>query len=138
MFDPINPNDLELLAEDECLELLRNHDLGRIALVVDGKPLIFPVNYEMSHRVVVFRTARGTKLTYAPGASVAFEIDAYDTGTGTGWSVLIQGTAVDATTAPDDVAWTSRGATPHPLAPGIRLHQIAIDARQISGRRFIL
>jgi uncharacterized protein len=138
MFDPINANDLEVLSEDECLELLHNHDLGRIALVADGQPLIFPVNYKVSHRIITFRTARGAKLTHAPGTRVAFEIDTYDAATRVGWSVLVQGTAVDATTGLDDVSWTSRGASPHPLAPGVRIHRIAIDPDQITGRRFIL
>lgn len=138
MFEPINPNDLDVLAESECLELLRDHDLGRIALVVDGQPLIFPVNYKISHQVVTFWTARGTKLKYAPGSNVAFEIDAYDAATAVGWSVLVQGTAIDATTALDDVSWNARGVSPRPLAPGIRIHRIAIDPRRITGRRFHL
>jgi uncharacterized protein len=138
MFEPSNPNDLDVLAENECLDLLRDHDLGRIAIVVDGQPLIFPVNYKISHRIVTFWTARGTKLKYAPGSGVAFEIDGYDAETRVGWSVLVQGTAIDATTALDDISWNARGVSPRPLAPGVRIHRIAIDPHQITGRRFLL
>jgi uncharacterized protein len=134
MFEPSNPNDLDVLAENECLELLRSHDLGRIAIIVDGQPLIFPVNYGISHRIVTFWTARGTKLKYAPGSNVAFEIDEFDAATRVGWSVLVQGTAIDATTALDNASWNSRAVSPQPLAPGVRIHRIAIDPHQITGQ----
>ena len=45
---------LEPLAEDECLRLLSLHGVGRIAVVIEGQPLIFPVNYALGrtpHRV---------------------------------------------------------------------------------------
>jgi hypothetical protein len=44
--------------------------------------------------------------------------------------------AIDATTALDDVSWTARGATPHPLAPGVKVHRLAIRPMIITGRRF--
>jgi nitroimidazol reductase NimA-like FMN-containing flavoprotein (pyridoxamine 5'-phosphate oxidase superfamily) len=128
--------DLENLSEAECLRWLEAHDFGRLALIVDGKPRIFPVNYAMCQRVIAIRTAPGTKLTYAPGTAVAFEIDGFDPASGTGWSVLVQGVAVDATTALDDVSWTARGARPHPAAPGSKPYRIAIEAQTITGRRF--
>ena len=137
MYEP-EPTDIEELSEDECLQLLQQHDLGRIAVVVDGQPLIFPVNYGLSHRIITFRTAHGTKLSYAPGSNVAFEIDDYSPSTGVGWSVLVQGVAIDATTANDDVSWTARGAAPRPLAPGVRIHRLAIRPTLITGRRFKL
>src|ERR1700682_6157647 len=120
MYEPKTGADLQKLEEDECLELLQHDDYGRIAIVVDGQPLIFPVNYALSQRVVTFRTAHGTKLSKAPGSNVACEIDEYDPSTRVGWSVLVQGVAVDATTALDDVSWTARGGSPRPLAPGVK------------------
>jgi hypothetical protein len=131
-------NDLEELSADECLQLLDQHHLGRIAVVVDGQPLIFPVNYGMAHRIVTIRTARGTKLSWAPGSSVAFEIDDYASATRVGWSVLVQGVAIDATLALDDVSWRSREASPRPLAPGVKVHRLAISPTTITGRRFKL
>ena len=53
---------LEELSEPECLELLAQQTLGRVAIVVDGRPQIFPVNYAMYGDVIVLRTAPGTKL----------------------------------------------------------------------------
>ena len=82
MYEPELHTDLEEISEDECLQLLDRRELGRVAVVVAGQPLIFPVNYALSHRVVTFRTAHGTKLANAPGMNVAFEIDEYDALTG--------------------------------------------------------
>ena len=136
VYEPDPSTDLEELSETDCLELLERHQIGRIALVVEGQPVIFPVNYGISHRIITFRTAHGTKLSYAPGSNVAFEIDDYEPSTGVGWSVLVQGVGVDSTTALDDVSWMARGASPHPLAPGVRIHRLAINPTQITGRRF--
>src|ERR1700738_2885902 len=138
LYEPEAASDLEEISEAECLELLGQHQLGRIALVVDGQPLIFPVNYGLSHRIITFRTAHGTKLSCAPGSNVAFEIDEYDPSTGVGWSVLVQGVGVDSTTALDDVSWMARGASPHPLAPGVKIHRLAIKPPRITGGRFTL
>jgi nitroimidazol reductase NimA-like FMN-containing flavoprotein (pyridoxamine 5'-phosphate oxidase superfamily) len=136
MFEPETSTDLEEIAEDECVQLLEQHQLGRIAVVVDGQPLIFPVNYGISNRIIAFRTAHGTKLAHAPGSSVAFEIDGYAPSTRVGWSVMVQGVALDATTALDDVSWKARGARPRPLAPGMKVHRLAIRPTSITGRQF--
>jgi nitroimidazol reductase NimA-like FMN-containing flavoprotein (pyridoxamine 5'-phosphate oxidase superfamily) len=128
--------ELQEISETECLRLLRRHSLGRIAVVVEGQPQIFPVNYALQDRIIVFRTAPGTKLSYAPLSRVAFEIDEYNSESGVGWSVMVQGVAQDATTALDDLSWTARGAMPHPVAPGVRTHRVAIDSQNITGRYF--
>lgn len=127
---------LEDLAEWECLEILERHDLGRIAIVVDDQPQIFPVNYAMSGRIIAFRTGSGTKLAHAPGSKVCFEIDGHDSPAGSGWSVMVQGTAVDATDSFDDVSWAAHAAAPWPLAPGIKPFRVAIEPTKITGRRF--
>ena len=129
-------SELEDISEAECWELLGGHKMGRIAIVVDGKPQIFPVNYGLKGKVIVFRTAAGTKLAYAPESPVAFEVDEYDASAGTGWSVQVQGFGRDVTEAADDFSWTARGARVHPAAPGYKLHMIAVDPTLISGRRF--
>jgi len=130
-------SELEDISEAECWELLGGHKMGRIAIVVDGKPQIFPVNYGLKGKVIVFRTAAGTKLAYAPDSPVAFEIDDYDGAAGEGWSVMVQGLGRDVTEAADDFAWSARGARGvRPAAPGEKLHWIAVDPTVISGRRF--
>jgi nitroimidazol reductase NimA-like FMN-containing flavoprotein (pyridoxamine 5'-phosphate oxidase superfamily) len=48
----------------------------------------------MDGQAPVFRTARGSKLSAAEGQDVvAFEADAYDERTQSGWSVLVNGRA---------------------------------------------
>jgi nitroimidazol reductase NimA-like FMN-containing flavoprotein (pyridoxamine 5'-phosphate oxidase superfamily) len=128
--------DVTEIPEAECLEILGRQSLGRIAIVVDGQPQIFPVNYAMSDRIVAFRTASGSKLSYAPNSKVAFEIDEYDSSAGVAWSVMVQGVAVDATDSFDDVSWAARAAAPHSLAPGAKPHWVAIEPSKITGRRF--
>lgn len=128
--------ELEEIPEEECLEILEQHRLGRIAVVVDGQPQIFPVNYAMSGRIVAFRTGSGTKLSHAPGTKVCFEIDDFDWAGGAGWSVMVQGVAVDATDSFDDVSWAAHAAAPWPLAPGAKPFRVAIEPSRITGRRF--
>jgi hypothetical protein len=82
------------LAEHVCWSRLRTDRVGRLAVIVDGQPEIFPVNYAVDHGTVVFRTARGVKLTaMAERASVAFEADGADEATGHAWSVVLKGVA---------------------------------------------
>jgi uncharacterized protein len=128
--------ELEEIGEAECLEILGRHSLGRIAVVVDGQPQIFPVNYATNGRIIAIRTAAGSKLWHAPNSKVAFEIDAYDASAGAGWSVMVQGVAVDATDTFDDVSWAARGVAPKPLAPGSKPYRLAIEPSTITGRRF--
>ena len=126
----------QVLSEAECLRILEHHKFGRIAVVVQGQPRIFPVNYASLHSVISIRTAAGTKLAFAPGTQVGFEVDGFDATSGTGWSVMVQGVAVDATTALDDVSWTARGTIVRPAAPGPKPFRLAIQIGSVSGRRF--
>ena len=60
-------------------------------------PLIFPVNYGIDRGVIVIRTDEGTKLAAADHANVTFEVDAIDSRTRSGWSVLVRGLAEEVT-----------------------------------------
>src|SRR5262245_52003398 len=91
----------EELSVGECLALLATHRFGRIAVVVDGRPVLFPVNYALEGDSVVFRTAPGTKLSGAALGHVAFEIDGVDDATQTGWSVIVQGVGSEITATID-------------------------------------
>ena len=128
---------VEVIADAECVKLLRSHDLGRIAVVDrDVRPLIFPVNYFFDEGVVVFRTAPGTKLALAPGAYVCFEIDHYDPATEVGWSVLVKGIAHDLTQPRGAPISRMRFWPVRPVAPGVREYWIGIWANEITGRKF--
>ena len=80
---------LELLDWDECLALLGQCSLGRLAVVIDDQPLIFPVNFALDNDAVVFRNDPGTKVYGARNRPVAFECDGTDAMYHTGWSVLV-------------------------------------------------
>jgi nitroimidazol reductase NimA-like FMN-containing flavoprotein (pyridoxamine 5'-phosphate oxidase superfamily) len=130
--------EIEILSEADCLDLLRSHSVGRIAVNDHGQPLIFPVNYATDDRAVVFRTAPGMKLTAAPMSRVAFEIDEVDVAGGTAWSVLVQGVAYEITSALDHLSERLRALVVEPMAPGDRRNWVAVMRREISGRRFRL
>src|SRR5208337_5297259 len=81
-----------ILPVHECWDLLASVALGRLVTSVDGQPEIFPVNFVVQHRTVLFRTAEGTKLvSTAINNRVLFEADEHDAAGG--WSVIVKGTA---------------------------------------------
>ena len=124
---------LEELSRQECLALLAHAPLGRLGVVVRGRPLVFPVNFTLDGEAVVFRTAEGTKLHAAHHGPVAFECDGVETLYHTGWSVLVLGTA-DEVRNPIDVARLER----LPLTPWCDADKpiwLRIRAESITGRR---
>jgi nitroimidazol reductase NimA-like FMN-containing flavoprotein (pyridoxamine 5'-phosphate oxidase superfamily) len=127
---------LETLTESECIDLLATHHIGRLAVVSEDRPLIFPVNYALGDRIVAIRTADGTKLAAAQDAHVAFEIDGYDEDAGRGWSVLVQGVAYEITGAVDRQSVLARRLRVEPLAPGSHDRWLGIHPVVITGRRF--
>lgn len=126
---------LEELSEAECLALLGTKAVGRIAVVRDGHPLIFPVNYVLEERTVAFRTDPGTKLDWATLARVAFEVDEVDETRRVGWSVVVRGVGREVTGALD--AWSERitARQLEPWAGGAKEHWVAIANPAFSGRR---
>jgi uncharacterized protein len=130
--------EIEVLSEEECMELLRSHRIGRVAVIDEGQPLIFPVNYAVDERAVVFRTAPGMKLSQARMARVAFEIDEVDTSAGTAWSVMVQGVAYEITDTLDSLSEELRRLVVEPMAPGEHQNWVAVMRRETSGRRFRL
>jgi nitroimidazol reductase NimA-like FMN-containing flavoprotein (pyridoxamine 5'-phosphate oxidase superfamily) len=87
---------IEVLETNVCWQLLRDSDVGRLAVSITDHPDIFPVNYVVEHGTVVFRTAEGTKLAAAVlGRAVAFEFDGHDPDRGDASSVVIKGRATE-------------------------------------------
>jgi nitroimidazol reductase NimA-like FMN-containing flavoprotein (pyridoxamine 5'-phosphate oxidase superfamily) len=124
---------LVALGPEECLRLLHEHHLGRLAVVIEGQPLIFPVNYAVTGHQIVFRTDAGTKLLAAEGQRVAFEIDDSDPQYHDGWSVLVVGIARE-----ERDATHMRELEQLPLRPwiaGSKSHWMCIGGGAITGRR---
>jgi len=134
MDTPAGQTVMEELSEDECAELLAGRQVGRIAVVVDGRPQIFPVNFRIDGGTVVFRTDVGAKLRGAVLAKVAFEIDDLDQDH-LGWSVMVQGTGLDMTDTIDARSEELRRLPVDPWAPGEKANWVKIVASVTSGRR---
>jgi hypothetical protein len=85
---------LEILHLGDCFLLLKSVPVGRIGFVANGAVAILPVKFLVDGQDVVFRTGAGSKLSdIEVGHYVAFEADAYDAVTETGWSVVANGLA---------------------------------------------
>jgi uncharacterized protein len=124
------------LTEEHCWAHLQAHQLGRLAIVTGGRPQIFPVNYAIGGKSIVFRTAPGSKLAHGPGSFACFEIDGYDQHAREGWSVTAIGPLEEITDAEDARSRSLRQLRVDPLAPGARLHWVALHAEQVTGRHF--
>ena len=62
---------LEILGTEACWELLASAPVGRLGVVVDGRPEIFPVNFVTDDRTIVFRTEVGSKLAALDASSTS-------------------------------------------------------------------
>lgn len=126
---------LEVLDRAACIELLAHHRfVGRLGFMIDGRPMILPVNYIFDDNSVVFCTAGGTKLNaVAGGADVAFEVDDSVSLHHSGWSVLVRGHA-EVITDPGAVERLRHGPL-RPWAKGARVNWVRINLDEISGRR---
>ncbi len=86
------PRDDAVLGPSECLGLLAQVEIGRLALSMDALPVILPVAFALIDDQVHFWSRRDSKLDAAvDNRVVAFESGAYEPEAGDGWSVLIQG-----------------------------------------------
>jgi len=126
---------MEELERSECLRLLQvhAHEVGRLAFTFRGAPSILPVNYAMAGDHVVLRTAPGAKLEAAyRRAAVAFEIDHIDLDRGSGWSVLVRGSAEAVSRATAAAMFATTG-----LQPWVELkpYWVVIHPEEITGRR---
>jgi uncharacterized protein len=124
---------ITILSESESWNLLSNVALGRLVTSVDGQPEIFPVNFVVQRRTVLFRTAEGTKLFSAVmNNRVAFEAD--DHNVSEGWSVIVKGTAkVLYTTAEEEEA---ERAQLLPWTATLKRRYVRVLPSEITGRRF--
>ncbi|MGC0237587.1 pyridoxamine 5'-phosphate oxidase family protein [Arthrobacter sp. SD76] len=123
------------LEHHECWAMLRTVSVGRLAIVVDGRPDIFPINYTVDGGTVVFRTGEGTKLSGASGDSaVALEADGVDPSTGMAWSVVLKGTSA-VVRGTEEVLDTARLYL-FPWQAGHKDAFVRITPDSVTGRRF--
>ena len=83
-------DDLFELPPEDCWELLRAQEFGRLAFRMVDELHITPLNYAVDHETLLFRTAAGSKLfSVELGGEVAFEIDEIEEDVAT--SVVVRG-----------------------------------------------
>jgi uncharacterized protein len=128
---------LEELGRAECLRLIGEGAIGRVAFDDGEGPTVIPVNYAVDGDSVIFRTSVSGRLnrsllTSVVGGEVraAFQVDRFDESTHEGWSVLVRGGAhhlSDAETAkvPRVDSWPG----------GDREAWFRLAAANVSGRR---
>ncbi len=130
---PIQNDVVSEMSAEECWDLLTACELGRLALTVGGEADIFPVNYIVHERRLLFRTAPGSKLAeLSANPRVAFEVDQHDDSTAA--SVVLKGIAerlemqdeIDVADALDLTPWI----------PTLKYRWVRVTPVSVSGRRF--
>lgn len=122
------------LSQEQCWGLLESASFGRIAVTVGTTPDIFPVNYRIHNGEIVVHTEAGTKLAASTlMGTVAFEIDAHDDTTHTGWSVVVKGHGREPEKLDELLALDDLGIEPWVATPKTRW--LAIAPHKITGRR---
>ncbi len=125
----------EELSRDECLAILGYHRFGRLAVVEEGQPDVFPVNYALDGDRIVFVTRPGTKLEHAGLDRVAFEVDEFASEGDSATSVVVKGTAFEITGALDEASVRERSLVVPTWVLPDEVHWVRIVPRDISGRR---
>lgn len=123
---------LEVIAPEECWQLLADTPVGRVAFNEAGEPMVLPVNHAVVGHRIVFRTLRGSLLHEALMAEpVAFQVDDFDVVERTGWSVLVRGIA---DLAEDPQALEALEL--HPWADTVERNDwVQIRVEEVTGRR---
>jgi nitroimidazol reductase NimA-like FMN-containing flavoprotein (pyridoxamine 5'-phosphate oxidase superfamily) len=127
----------EVLAPEQCWERLSASSVGRVAFVVDGWPVVLPVNYAIAGGDVVFRSGPGSKLTAARRTNqVSLQVDSIDVVYRSGWSVLLFGSAETVTDATEIAGIEDLGLrTWARTYPSEDMEWIRIRPVSITGRR---
>lgn len=124
---------MSVLGEDESWRLLASVALGRLVTTIGTRIEIFPVNFVIQRRTVLFRTAEGTKLISSILSDrVLFEAD--DHNLMNGWSVIVRG-AAELLETPEDIAVAER-AQLLPWTATVKRRYVRITPTEISGRYF--
>lgn len=122
------------LSQDECWEMLREEEFGRLAFRLVDEVHITPINYAADGETLLFRTAEGNKLlSVVMGSEVAFEIDRY--GEDSARSVVVRGSA---RLLPEDEEHRSENVPLRPWVPTLKYNVVEITPKVITGRAFSL
>ena len=124
---------VEVLGRAECLALLATQRIGRLAVMAeaDRGPHVVPVNYAILRESIILRSAPGTKLERLVTQPVTFEVDSFDPYMRTGWSVVVEGHAYEASDREMEV----EAINFRPLVDRQNSRWVRLVPRTLSGRR---
>ena len=123
----------EILSDEACWDLLNRAEVGRVVFAEDDDIEVFPVNFAVGGRSILFRTAPGSKLELVGRhPHVAFEVDEHSDDEA--WSVIAWGVAerlsfddeIEHSGVLSLVSWT----------PDEKYNYVRITPDRLSGRRF--
>jgi len=125
---------VRVLSRDQCWDLLRDDEFGRLAFRMTDEVHLVPVNYAVDGDTLLFRTAEGDKLLgVVMHPEVVFEIDDHDETSA--HSVVVRGLArrleEDEEHRADDVGL-------RPWLGTLKYNVVEIRPTSISGRAFRL
>jgi uncharacterized protein len=127
---------MQILSEPECWARLEATEFGRMAYHLADEVHIAPVNFAVSGRRLVFRTAEGSKLLgVVMNEDVAFEIDHIDDADERAWSVIARGRAQ---ILEGEEARDADNLRLRPWVSSEKHNVVAITVEDISGRQFHL
>lgn len=130
-----NTNPVHTLTEQECWDLLKANEFGRLAFHLVGEVHITPINYAVHEGTILFLTSEGSKLLgITMDSDVAFEVDNILPGEHAE-SVVVRGTARQLEGSEKYVIEQL------PLRPWIPTEKhivVEIKVSELSGRRFDL
>ncbi|MBC9226696.1 pyridoxamine 5'-phosphate oxidase family protein [Aeromicrobium senzhongii] len=118
---------------NEPWDFVADHTFGRLAMSILEQPEIFPVNYVLAGRKIVFRTAEGTKLMgVLLDNHVAFEVD--EVGASGASSVVLKGKArkIESREELEQLDLDDL----HSWVPTMKYNIVVIDVTEITGRQF--
>jgi nitroimidazol reductase NimA-like FMN-containing flavoprotein (pyridoxamine 5'-phosphate oxidase superfamily) len=122
------------LTSEECWEMLRAEEFGRLAYRLVDEVHITPINYAVQGGSLLFRTAEGNKLlAVVMGSEVAFEIDRFDEESAR--SVVVRGTA---RLLAEDEAHRADNVPLRPWTTTLKYNVVEIQPQVVSGRAFEL
>jgi nitroimidazol reductase NimA-like FMN-containing flavoprotein (pyridoxamine 5'-phosphate oxidase superfamily) len=124
---------LRALSPAECFGLLELGGIGRVGFASAAGIMILPVNFAVTGKTIIFRTAPDTLLALYADGPVSFEVDRLDEARREGWSVLVHGRARKVADERDVRRLEDRTRL-EPWAGGARDVYVRIAPTRISGR----
>ena len=123
-----------VMTTEECWEMLRANEFGRLAFHLGGEVHLTPINYAVDGDTLLFRTAEGSKLLGVEmNPDVAFEIDEFDEQHAR--SVILRGLARH---LGEDEEHRAENVPLRPWVPTLKYDVVEIRPTEISGRAFEL